>query len=486
MYKYKFSVIIPIYNVEDYLSEAIESVINQTIGFKENIQLILINDGSTDNSEAICLKYKQEFPENIVYDKQQNAGVSSARNSGIKYIEGEYVNFLDGDDKWNIDVFEKVWQFLKNNPVKIVACRRKYFEARDNYHVLDYIFEKNRVIDIESDYQDIHLHAASTFFQEELVKNHKFDIKLKYGEDAKYVTEIILEQRKFGVLRDAEYNYRRRNNETSLMQNFITDIRWYNENLENFHKKIIEKCIEQYGKIIPYVQYLIMYDIKGRINKQIPDFAQKDYKQNVLEILRKIDDYIICEQKNYYASDKIFALSLKYGRDIAKELEYKDGKLYFNNLSIMSIKNNTSILKIENFIIEKKILTIEGKIKIPFSKEQYDIFAENTENKCNLQLFQKEDVVSKEERVDKDLAQENSSFYIGREKKFEYVFLVKIKLNKNNNLKFIFDFMNSNKEVLSFDVENIKYDEKRYKIKFKDKEIVIERYSFYRFLLKKM
>ena len=58
MYKYKFSVIIPIYNVEDYLKEAIESVINQTIGFEENIQLILINDGSTDNSEAICMEYK--------------------------------------------------------------------------------------------------------------------------------------------------------------------------------------------------------------------------------------------------------------------------------------------------------------------------------------------------------------------------------------------------------------------------------------------
>ena len=60
--KFKFSVIIPIYNVEKYLNETIESVINQTIGFEENIQLILINDGSPDNSETICLKYKEKYP----------------------------------------------------------------------------------------------------------------------------------------------------------------------------------------------------------------------------------------------------------------------------------------------------------------------------------------------------------------------------------------------------------------------------------------
>ena len=68
--KYKFSVIIPIYNVEDYIEETILSVINQSIGFKENIQLILVNDGSPDDSEKICLKYKEMYPNNIIYIKQ--------------------------------------------------------------------------------------------------------------------------------------------------------------------------------------------------------------------------------------------------------------------------------------------------------------------------------------------------------------------------------------------------------------------------------
>ena len=497
MYKYKFSVIIPIYNVEDYLKEAIESVINQTIGFEENIQLILINDGSTDKSEAICMEYKQKYPENIIYENQQNAGVSCARNAGMKYIEGKYVNFLDGDDKWNLDAFEIVWNFFENNDINIVACRRQYFEAKKGYHVLDYVFEKDGIVDIEKDYQNIHLHAASTFFESNLAKKHRFDSNLKFGEDAKFTTEIILEEEKFGVLRSAEYNYRQRNNKSSVMQNFISDDVWYNKTLQNYHQKVIEKCIGKYGKIIAYVQYLLMFDIKGRINKQIPDFLDEDskreYKEKVLEILRKIDDYIICEQKKYYASDKIFALSLKYGRDIAKELEFDDGKLYFNNLSIMSIKNNKSILKIENFIIEKNILTIDGKIKVPFSKEQYEIYMQNCEEKINLQIKEIEkdfnnvqtDETLKEVKMDENIAQDSNCFSIGREKKFEYSFLAKIKLNKNNNLSFILDFMN-NKEILGFDVEKATYNEKRYKVRIKEKEIFIEKIAVLRKLFEKL
>ena len=101
--EYKISVIIPVYNVEKYLEETIESVVNQTIGF-DNIQMILVNDGSPDNSEEICLKYKEKYPDNVVYVKQENAGVSSARNNGLKHATGKYVNFFDSDDIWDRNV----------------------------------------------------------------------------------------------------------------------------------------------------------------------------------------------------------------------------------------------------------------------------------------------------------------------------------------------------------------------------------------------
>ena len=104
--EYKISIIITLYNSEAYVEDVINSITKQTIGF-ENIQLILVNDGSKDNSEEICLKYKNIY-NNIVYIKQENKGVSAARNTGLKHIKGKYVNFIDSDDKWEKDVFKKL------------------------------------------------------------------------------------------------------------------------------------------------------------------------------------------------------------------------------------------------------------------------------------------------------------------------------------------------------------------------------------------
>lgn len=104
--KFLFSVVIPVYNVEKYLEEAILSIVNQTIGFKKNIQLILINDGSPDNSGDICKKYKTLYPENIVYVEKENGGVSAARNEAFQYVDAKYVTFLDSDDKWELSSFE--------------------------------------------------------------------------------------------------------------------------------------------------------------------------------------------------------------------------------------------------------------------------------------------------------------------------------------------------------------------------------------------
>ena len=83
--EFKISVVIPIYNVEEYIEEALDSVINQTLGFEENIQMVLVNDGSSDSSGEICERYEKKYPQNIKYFYKENGGVSSARNMGINF-----------------------------------------------------------------------------------------------------------------------------------------------------------------------------------------------------------------------------------------------------------------------------------------------------------------------------------------------------------------------------------------------------------------
>lgn len=97
---FKFTIITAFYNTGKYLRESIESVINQDIGFESNVQYILVDDGSDDTSKDIALEYQKLCPHNILVLSKENGGVVSACNLGLEYIEGEFVNFLDSDDKF--------------------------------------------------------------------------------------------------------------------------------------------------------------------------------------------------------------------------------------------------------------------------------------------------------------------------------------------------------------------------------------------------
>ena len=98
----KVSVIVPFYNVEGYIEKCLDTLVNQTL---EDIEIIIVNDGSTDNSKEIIEKYKKQYNDKIIYLEKQNGGLSDARNYGIPYAKGEYIAFLDSDDYVNIKMY---------------------------------------------------------------------------------------------------------------------------------------------------------------------------------------------------------------------------------------------------------------------------------------------------------------------------------------------------------------------------------------------
>ena len=105
----KVSIIIPTYNQSQYLEEAVESVLNQTY---KNIEIIIVDDGSTDNTPEVI----KSFDNKIIYIQQKNKGASGARNTGIKKANGQYIAFLDSDDLWLKNKLEKQIKFIQNNP----------------------------------------------------------------------------------------------------------------------------------------------------------------------------------------------------------------------------------------------------------------------------------------------------------------------------------------------------------------------------------
>lgn len=394
-YKFKFSVIIPIYNVEKYLEETILSVINQTIGFKENIQLILINDGSKDKSYKICEKYKKLYSDNIIYDKQENQGVSAARNKGMEYIEGKYANFLDSDDIWDLDVFEKVYKFFEKHEkdIDVISCRQKFFEAKEGYHQLDYKFESNRIIDIQEDFEYIQLSTSSAFLKSDIVKKYKYDERLKYAEDATLVGQVIMEKSKYGILSDAIYNYRKRKKNTSALQTREGDKSWYFDTIKYGYDVLISKSIEKYGEVINYFQYQIMYDLQWRLKVDVSKYLNQEEKEKyikeIVRLLSYIDDEIIMQQKYLWKEYKVLALCLKYKKDIRKEFYYDNNAVCFDKIKIFNIKSK-SIFKIEKIKFNGKNLKIKGIINIFVPEKDYEIYIKiNNKNKEKIETTKK-------------------------------------------------------------------------------------------------
>lgn len=385
--KFLFSVVIPVYNVEQYLAETIESVLAQDIGFRENIQIILVNDGSPDNSEEICLKYKEQYPDNIIYVRQENAGVSAARNTGMKYIEGKYVNFLDSDDKWNPDAFKTVWNFFEEHEdeIDVVACRLRYFEASSGCgHPLNFKFNKDRVISTEYDYQCIQMHMASCFIRREALK-YKFDVQLKYGEDSLLINQLILQKQKYGVLRSVDYMYRKRENANSALDTCQERVEFYETTLTHFHDVILSFAKELWGTVPYYVQYLIMYDFQWRVKRPIPEGILTEteaeiYTKHIKSIIKNIDDFIIAEQKNIWVEHKVYALTLKYGYDIREQFVQRQGALYFNNIRLLSL-NNPSLVRMEEVKVYKDHIHLEGFINSVLKSDDYEIYCQDGENR---------------------------------------------------------------------------------------------------------
>lgn len=140
----KVSVIVPVYNVRKYLDKCLKSLVNQTL---KNIEIIIIDDGSTDGSTEIAQYYKKCFPDKIIYKKKKNGGLSSARNYGINLANGEYIGFVDSDDFVERDMFNKMYRIARHKK-KIVECDFvwEYSNKVKNDHVKRYTSIKDYLV----------------------------------------------------------------------------------------------------------------------------------------------------------------------------------------------------------------------------------------------------------------------------------------------------------------------------------------------------
>lgn len=276
MNKDLISVIVPIYNVEQYLERCIDSILQQTY---ENIEIILVNDGSLDNCGEICDRYK-EIDDRIKVVHKKNGGLSDARNAGLDVAIGTYVIFIDSDDYVEKDLIEESYDYMVNNNLDLVSFN--YRKVDEEGKVIE-----ESVLDIDESIYDIDeigidnyiikniytykhgIEAWHKIYKMSIIKerNLKFTYNnLIFAEDLLFNLSYLVHVKRLGTMSKVYYNYLIRN--TSIMGQPKKElfIRYRNlfQTLEEYWEKYDSKIVE----VIPLGYFIwLIGTIKIKLNE---------------------------------------------------------------------------------------------------------------------------------------------------------------------------------------------------------------------------
>lgn len=289
------SVIVSIYNVEDYLNKCIDSIINQTY---KNLEIILVDDGSLDNSPQICDEYSKKDNRIKVIHKQ-NGGLSDARNHGIEISTGKYLCFIDSDDYIDKQMIEKLYQNLKGNKSDISICN--FYEAYQNGK-LNYqhfpneklkVSGNNKFYNIYNDYGISTIIACGKIYKKELFNDIRYPIG-RVHEDEVIVIDILEKTNIISYIDEPLYYYVQR--EKSITKTFNLkrlDI------IETHEKRI--KYFEKLDKNLLKLEYFSY--IKGLTKIIIPGLKQIN-ENDKLRYYKKRKKQLIQSLKNNFNNTK--------------------------------------------------------------------------------------------------------------------------------------------------------------------------------------
>lgn len=209
------SIIVPVYNVENYLAKCLDSLVNQTY---QNIEILVVNDGSKDSSEKIMQNYAQRFPDKIKAFNKENGGLSDARNFGIDRATGDYFGFVDSDDYVTETMFEEMLNLALKHEAEMVICNIQKVDEHGNVtQKLTQIPNMPEKIDLESNFSvfsDLSYFACNKLFKKELFAEKRFK-KGVHFEDIQLIPQLLLECETLAQTQNFHYQYLERTDSIS-------------------------------------------------------------------------------------------------------------------------------------------------------------------------------------------------------------------------------------------------------------------------------
>ena len=320
------SVIVPVYNVDKYLSNCLESLVNQTF---RDIEIICINDCSTDKSLAILKQYASKDKRIRIINLEKNGGVSNARNIGIAQSKGEYLSFIDSDDTVDLDFFEKLSVKAKISNADIVKANIR--ECLINGKMQFDIFKTNEKIRNLKGRLFFFTYFYCAIYKKSMIrKNHiSFSTKLTNGEDGLFLVKTVIEADNIELIDNTYYNYRRRLG--SANSDILPD-------------KALRSLIKAYDLVLNIVNknyydkgYLNIYFFY--IDNTVKNIFRTDNKELKLICIDKIFNYI---KKSKNKKELLNTLNTNYPI-ICK---------YISDNNIENLKLNLSKLSYRQFMAE--------------------------------------------------------------------------------------------------------------------------------------
>lgn len=205
----KVSIIVPVYNVENYLSKCLDSLVNQTL---KDIEILVVNDGSPDNSQAIIDDYVERYPDKVRGFIKDNGGLSDARNYGIQYVKGDYIAFVDSDDYVDLDMYEQMYNRAMETEADVVCSPITYvYDGRCEkrfYNKTQLKMFGNSAVTEPNILKFVDSYAWNKIYRTDLWKkcNYKFP-KGQFFEDSAIIYGILLNANKIETVNIPFYNY---------------------------------------------------------------------------------------------------------------------------------------------------------------------------------------------------------------------------------------------------------------------------------------
>jgi len=317
----KVSVVVPVYNVEKYLDKCLNSLVYQTL---DDIEIVVVNDGTKDNSQKIIDKYVQSFPQKVFSYIKPNGGLSDARNFGISKCHGKYIGFIDGDDYANLNMFKDLYQKAIKSNFDVVICDINYISDNESKCVSSLV-ETDLINKNEIKKQMINIYPAAwnKIYKKELFDSGVLFKKNVWYEDVEFLYRLFPYINTIGTVKKPLINYVQR--EGAITKTF--DKRLYNyidnwNGIVEFYKK--KGFYDEYKDEIEYCycRYLL-----ATFLKQAANFNKSDYKVAVNEALNNIKLNFPNYKKNKYLNKSFKGIYIKFfNKFFANILYFKNNK----------------------------------------------------------------------------------------------------------------------------------------------------------------